>query len=121
MKTFWEKFVFGTKLTIFGLVALYAILFIAANWGVNVPDIHLIVLPEYKDVWLLKVLFIDSVVSIFGWWLFWAVYRTVRRIKAASAARTDAMAAPAPASSSTAQPSSSAPNSGGNAPFTPPK
>jgi hypothetical protein len=121
MNTFWEKIVFWTKATIFGVVALYAILFVAANWGVNVPDIHLIVFPEYKDVWMLKVLFIDSVVSIFAWWLFWAVYRTVRRIKAAAAARSDATAASAPAPATPAPPSSPTPSTGNNAPPSPQK
>jgi len=116
MNTFWEKLVFGTKVTILGIVALCAVLLIAANWGVSVPTIHLLVVPVLTEVSLEKVLLIDSVLSIAGWWLFWAVYRAIRRIKVASASRTTPISAPTAPSSTPATPAS-----GGNMPFTPPK
>jgi hypothetical protein len=91
MNTLWEKIVFWTKATIFGLVALYALAFIAANWGVDVQDIHLI-FAAYTNVPLEKVLLFDSVLSIVAWWLFWAIYRTIRRFQAAATASSAAAA-----------------------------
>ena len=120
MNTLWEKIVFWTKAIIFGILALCAISLLLANLGVEVQDINLVV-RMYHNVSLEKVLFIDSVVSIFTWWLFWTVLRAVRRIKAAAAARSDATAASAPPSSPPATPSSPTPNSSNSTPFTPPK
>jgi len=116
MQTLWEKIVFWTKAIVFGLIALYALLVIAANWSSEVVEIHLIFTPVYYHVSLEKVLLVDSIVSIFGWWLFWAVYRTIRRIKAASEARAATNSPTIAPPSTTTTPESSA-----NMPFTPPK
>jgi hypothetical protein len=81
MGNLWEQIKFWTRTILSCALALCALLFIFFNYPAYVePKINLL-FRSYEQPSLLLVLFLDSVLSIFTWWLVTAVIRTVRQMR----------------------------------------
>ena len=80
MDTLWAKFKLWTKLLIVGVLAVVFIFFLYGNWNEHVSRLDL-VFHQWTNVRLLTLIFFTAVVSIFGWWLFWTLFRTIRQVR----------------------------------------
>lgn len=81
MGNLWEQIKFWTRTILSCVLAICALLFLIFNFRAYVdPGIDLL-FRFYDKPSLLLVLFLDSVLSIFTWWLVTAVIRTVRQMR----------------------------------------
>jgi hypothetical protein len=81
MNSTWLKIKVWTKFTLITIVVLYLIAFILLN-RTAVIDTHLhFVFKSYERPNALLVLLLTGIFSIFGWWLFRTVFKTVRQIR----------------------------------------
>ena len=79
MSAGWAKFKMWLKIITFGLAAIYVLVFILLNRGLHVRLDFLF--RQYENVNVLLLLLLTSISSIIGWWLFKAVFATVRQIR----------------------------------------
>jgi hypothetical protein len=79
MGTFWEKLKFWTKVTIFGVAALYFFIIVTLNWGLVVEGQLRLMFIEFDHPRVLLVLLVTAVLSVFGWWLFRTIFKTLRQ------------------------------------------
>jgi len=79
MSNTWLKIKVWTKVSVFGLISLIVLIFLAKNWGTRVDIDFLFV--DFKQSRLLIVLFLTAILSIFGWWIFKTIFKTVRQVR----------------------------------------
>jgi len=80
MNTLWLKIKVWTKIVVTILVVLFVLLFIFFNFNATVePELSLVVV-KFAHASILLVLLITAMVSIFGWWLFRTIFRTLRQL-----------------------------------------
>ena len=79
MSAVWTKFKMWTRIIVFGAAAIYVLIFIVLNRDKTV-DLHF-VFKEYKQISVLILLLITSISSIVGWWLFKAIFLTMRQMR----------------------------------------
>jgi hypothetical protein len=77
----WEKIKLWTRVVVFGALALYLLIVIAVNWELRVKGTLQLVFVKFDEPRVLLVLLVTAVVSIFGWWLLRAVFKTVRQFR----------------------------------------
>ncbi len=83
MNGMWMKIKVWTKVTVFVITAILVILFVALNWAAKVePELNLL-FATYERPRLLVVLLLTALISVFGWWLFRTVFRTLRQLREA--------------------------------------
>jgi len=81
MQTFWQKLWLWFRSFLLLAVFAHVVLFLILNMRAVVdPELSLIY-ASYAKPGLLLVLLSTAVISIFGWWLFWTVFRTIRQIR----------------------------------------
>lgn len=84
MDTFWQKLKLWLRIAVLGLVVIHALIFIFLNLSIVVePRLHM-VYTTYDRPNFLVVMLCTSIISIFGWWLFWLVFRTIRQLRTAN-------------------------------------
>jgi hypothetical protein len=77
----WEKLKFYTRVTLFGVLALYLLIVIYLNWDVRLDkDLHLI-FTRYDKPRILVVLLVTAFLSVFAWWLVRTIFKTVRQFR----------------------------------------
>src|SRR5258708_5202724 len=81
MKTSWLKLKLWSKVTVFGGIALYVVGFIIANRNARVDPTLNFLFKEYEKPSVLLVLLLTGLTSVFGWWLFKTVFKTVRQMR----------------------------------------
>jgi hypothetical protein len=79
MANTWAKIKLWTKTIVFSVIAIYLIIFVIDNRDCSI-ELDFLVVPKRKFNGLL-VLFLTAVLSIFGWWLFKTVFKTVRQLR----------------------------------------
>lgn len=80
MNTLWLKIKVWTKIIITVLVVLFVLLFLFTNRNASVePALNLVVV-KYEHANVLLVLLITAGASLFGWWLFRTIFRTIRQL-----------------------------------------
>lgn len=77
----WEKIKLWTRVVIFGAMALYLLIVIAVNWELRLNGPLQLVFVKFDNPRVLLVLLVTAVVSVFGWWLTRAVFKTVRQFR----------------------------------------
>jgi hypothetical protein len=77
----WEKFKLWTRVVIFGALSLYLLIVIAVNWELRLNGPLQLVFVKFDNPRVLLVLLVTAVVSVFGWWLTRAVFKTVRQFR----------------------------------------
>jgi hypothetical protein len=77
----WEKIKLWTRVVIFGALALYLLIVIAVNWELRLNGPLQLVFVKFDSPRVLVVLLVTAVVSVFGWWLARAVFKTVRQFR----------------------------------------
>jgi hypothetical protein len=82
MNETWIKIKFWLKISFFGILGLIIIIVLSRNWDTRVAVVDLLFV-KYENPRLLVVLFFTGVCSIFGWWLFWTVFKTFRQVREA--------------------------------------
>ena len=82
MNAGWAKFKMWLRLISFSAATIYVLILIATNHGQHVNLDF--VFRQYKEVNLLVLLLITSISSIVGWWLFKAVFATLRQMREAN-------------------------------------
>jgi hypothetical protein len=81
MNDTWQKIKFWARITLFSVIALYVIGFFIANRNAYVTPAIDFIFHTWTAPNLLLVLILDSVFSIFGWWLFRTVFRALRQMQ----------------------------------------
>jgi hypothetical protein len=77
----WEKLKFYTRVTLFGVLALYLLIVIYLNLDVRLDkDLHLI-FTKYEKPRILVVLLVTAFLSVFAWWLVRTIFKTVRQFR----------------------------------------
>lgn len=79
--TLWQKIWFWTKLILGALVVIHVVLFIVLNMNVVVQPSLSLIYKRYETPGVLWVVTWTSILSIAGWWLFRAVYKTLRQMQ----------------------------------------
>ena len=80
MGTTWLKIKVWTKITVFTMVGLIIIITLSRNWDTRVPHVDLL-FEKWEQPRLLVVLLMTSIFSIFGWWLFRTIFKTMRQMQ----------------------------------------
>ncbi len=80
MNTTWLKFKVWTKIVVFSTIALIIVIVLSRNWDTRVPHLDFLFV-KYEQPRLLVVLFLTSIFSIFGWWIFRTVFKTIRQLR----------------------------------------
>jgi len=82
MNTTWLKFKVWTKFTLISIVLIYLIVFVLANGSAVIDtELNFPLIKTYKRPNALIVLLLTGVFSIFGWWLFRTVFKTIRQLR----------------------------------------
>ena len=82
MNTTWLKFKVWTKFTVISIVLIYLIVFVLANGSAVIDtELRFPLVKTYMRPNALIVLLLTGVFSIFGWWLFRTVFKTIRQIR----------------------------------------
>src|SRR5260221_13177320 len=81
MKTTWLKIKLWSKVTVFGGIALYVVGFIIANRNARVDPSLDFLFKKYDNANVLLVLLLTGLFSVFGWWLFKTVFKTIRQMR----------------------------------------
>ncbi|HEY7120504.1 MAG TPA: hypothetical protein VH475_28225, partial [Tepidisphaeraceae bacterium] len=77
----WEKIKLWTRVIVFGAMALYVLIVVTLNWGLHIDgELHL-VFTRFDHPRVLLVLVVTAVLSIVGWWLFRAIFKTIRQFR----------------------------------------
>ena len=78
----WLKFKMWVKIIAFGAVAIYLAAFILSNGSAVVDtELRFPLIKTYTRPNALMVLLLTSIFSIFGWWLFRTVFKTLRQFR----------------------------------------
>ncbi len=77
----WEKFKLWLRVVIFGTMALYLLIVVTLNWGLVLEGKLRLIFTEFDHPRVLVVLIVTAVMSIFGWWLFRTIFKTVRQFR----------------------------------------
>jgi hypothetical protein len=77
----WEKFKLWLRVIIFGAMALYLLIVVTLNWGLVLEGKLRLIFTEFDHPRILVVLIVTAVMSIFGWWLFRTIFKTVRQFR----------------------------------------
>jgi len=77
----WQKIWFWTKLGLGALVVIHTVLFIVLNMNVRVQPTLSLIYTRYESPSVLWVVMWTAVLSVVGWWLFRAVYKTLRQMQ----------------------------------------
>ena len=77
----WEKLKFYTRVTVFGVLALYLLIVIYLNWDVRLDKDLRLIFAEYKQPRILLVLLVTAFLSVFAWWLVRTIFKTVRQFR----------------------------------------
>ena len=77
----WTKIKLWTKVTIFGAVAIYLIAFVLVNRNATINPALDFVFHTTATPNALLVLLLTALFSIFGWWLFKTVFKTLRQMR----------------------------------------
>jgi hypothetical protein len=81
---FFAKLRLWTRVIVLGALAIYLILFVSFNWGTRINgDLHF-VFTKFNQPRILFVLLVTAVISVFGWWLFRTLYKTIRQLREVS-------------------------------------
>ena len=83
MNNTWLKIKVWTKVIVFAAIAIIVIMMLSLNWNTTIPQIDFLFV-KYTNPRLLLVLFLTSVFSIFGWWIFKTIFKTVRQFREVS-------------------------------------
>ena len=81
MKTSWLKIKMWTKISLFGVVAIYVFAIILLNSDAKIEPALNFVFKKYPSVNALLVLLLTGVFSIFGWSLFRTIFKTLRQMR----------------------------------------
>ena len=81
MKTTWLKIKLWSKVTVFGGIALYVVGFIIANRNARIDPSLDFLFKKYDNANVLLVLLLTGLFSVFGWWLFKTVFKTIRQMR----------------------------------------
>ena len=82
MKTTWVKFKLWIRFAIISVVVVYLIMFVLSNGSAVVDtELNFPLIKSYKRPNALLVLLLTCVFSIFGWWLFKTVFKTLRQMR----------------------------------------
>ncbi len=79
MNSTWLKIKVWTKVVTFSTIFLFVVIILSRNWNTRVTIDLLFV--EYRELRLLLVLLLTAIFSVFGWWLFRTVFKTLRQIR----------------------------------------
>jgi hypothetical protein len=77
----WTKIKLWTKVSVFGAVAIYVIAFVLLNRHAVIDKDLDFVFKTYERPNALLVLLLTAIFSIFGWWLFKTVFKTLRQMR----------------------------------------
>jgi hypothetical protein len=77
----WEKFKLWLRVIVFGAMALYVLIVVTLNWGLVLEGKLRLIFTEFDHPRVLVVLIVTAVLSIFGWWLFRTIFKTVRQFR----------------------------------------
>jgi len=77
----WEKIKLWTRVVVFGAMALYLLIVLTLNWGLVVEGKLRLMFTEFDHPRVLVVLLVTAVISIFGWWLFRTIFKTLRQFR----------------------------------------
>jgi hypothetical protein len=81
MTNVWLKIRIWTKVVVFSVVGIYALLFVVKNWNVTVSRVTIPFVTEYHDSQLLAVLLGTAAISIIAWSLLRTIAKTARQLK----------------------------------------
>jgi hypothetical protein len=77
----WEKFKLWLRVIVFGTMALYVLIVVTLNWGLVLGGKLQLIFAEFDRPRILVVLLVTSVLSVFGWWLFRTIFKTMRQFQ----------------------------------------
>src|SRR3954470_954539 len=77
----WEKIKLWTRVVIFGALTLYLLVVVLMNWDKRLNGPLQLVFVTFESPRVLVVLLVTALVSLFGWWLTKAVYKTTRQFR----------------------------------------
>jgi hypothetical protein len=77
----WEKIKLWTRVAIFGALTLYLLIVVLMNWDKRLNGPLQLVFVTFESPRVLVVLLVTALVSLFGWWLTKAVYKTTRQFR----------------------------------------
>jgi len=77
----WEKLKLWTRVGIFGALTLYLLIVVLMNWDKRLNGPLQLVFVTFESPRVLVVLLVTALVSLFGWWLTKAVYKTTRQFR----------------------------------------
>ena len=80
MKSTWLKIKLWTRFGLIGVVTLYLIAFVLVNRNARIDPALDFVFTKHTDPNALLVMLLTGVFSVFGWWLFRAVFKTLRQL-----------------------------------------
>jgi hypothetical protein len=80
MNTAWQKFLAGLKLVLLVVLSIHIVLFIILNISAVVDTRISLIYKSFDRPNFLLVMLLTSVISIFGWSLFRASYKTIRQL-----------------------------------------
>lgn len=80
MNSTWLKIKVWTKISVFGIISLLIVVVLSRNWDTRVSHLDFLFV-KYENPRLLLVLFLTSIFSIFGWWIFKTVFKTIRQLR----------------------------------------
>ena len=81
MKTTWTKIKLWTKVTVFGVVAVYLVAFIIANRNAQISPALDFLFKDYQNAPALLVLLLTGIFSSLGWWMFKTIFKTLRQVR----------------------------------------
>lgn len=82
MQTIWQKLWFYTRIVLISFIVVNVIIFLILNLSAVVePALRLNFVASYDRPNLLLVLISVAAISIFCWWLFWTIFRTIKQIR----------------------------------------
>jgi hypothetical protein len=77
----WEKLKLWLRVIVFGTMALYLLIVVTLNWGLVLEGKLRLIFTEFDHPRVLVVLIVTAVTSVFGWWLFRTIFKTVRQFR----------------------------------------
>jgi hypothetical protein len=80
MNGFWQKFLAACKLVLLVVLGIHVVLFVVLNISAVVDTRLSLIYRSFDRPNFLLVMVMTSVISIFGWWLFWTTYKTIRQV-----------------------------------------
>jgi hypothetical protein len=77
----WTKIKLWTKVSVFGVVAIYLIAFILVNRNAEIDPALDFLFKKHARPNALLVLLLTAIFSVFSWWLFKTVFKTLRQMR----------------------------------------